>query len=78
MVDGLADRRQRGLLPFSRKREVLILLGDAMLDNFFWRWLTLPRRLFDAQRGERSWEKLARQGLAQQDEDLVVEPSRAA
>ena len=31
---GLADRLQRGLLPFSRRRDVLILLLYAVLENF--------------------------------------------
>jgi cellulose synthase/poly-beta-1,6-N-acetylglucosamine synthase-like glycosyltransferase len=63
---GLADRLQRGLLPFSRRRDVLILLGYAVLENFFWRWLTLYwrlRGLYDAWRGKRGWEKFARQGF---------------
>jgi cellulose synthase/poly-beta-1,6-N-acetylglucosamine synthase-like glycosyltransferase len=63
---GLADRLQRGLLPFSRKRDVLILLGYAVLENFFWRWLTLYwrlRGLYDAWRGKQGWEKFARQGF---------------
>jgi hypothetical protein len=79
---GLADRLQRGLLPFSQKREVLILLGYAVLDNFFWRWLTLYwrlRGLFDAWRGKRGWEKFARQGFTQhQEKPPVQEPIRAA
>lgn len=73
---GLADRLQRGLLPFSRRREVLILLGYAVLENFFWRWLTLYwrlRGLYDAWRGKRGWEKFARQGFQKQ-----PEPVRAA
>ena len=78
---GLADRLQRGLLPFSQKREVLILLGYAVLDNFFWRWLPLYRRLrglFDARRGKQGWAKFARQRLTQHEEKPVPEPSRAA
>jgi cellulose synthase/poly-beta-1,6-N-acetylglucosamine synthase-like glycosyltransferase len=68
---GLADRLQRGLLPFNRKRDVLILLGYGVLENFFWRWLTLYwrlRGLYDAWRGKRSWEKFARQGFQQHPE----------
>ena len=64
--DGLADRLQRGLLPFNRKRDVLILLGYAVLENFFWRPLTLYwrlRGLWDAWRGKSGWEKFARQGF---------------
>ena len=63
---GLADRLQRGLLPFNRRRDVLILLGYAVLENFFWRWLTLYwrlRGLWDAWRGKSGWEKFARQGF---------------
>ena len=63
---GLADRLQRGLLPFSQRREVLILLGYAVLENFFWRLLTLYwrlRGLYDAWRGKQGWEKFARQGF---------------
>ena len=63
---GLADRLQRGLLPFNRKRDVLILLGYAVLENFFWRFLTLYwrlRGLWDAWRGKSGWEKFARQGF---------------
>ncbi len=63
---GLADRLQRGLLPFNRRRDVLILLGYAVLENFFWRLLTLywrVRGLLDAWRGKSGWEKFARQGF---------------
>ena len=63
---GLADRLQRGLLPFNRKRDVLILLGYAVMENFFWRPLTLYwrlRGLYDAWRGKSGWEKFARQGF---------------
>ena len=63
---GLADRLQRGLLPFTRKRDVLTLLGYAVLENFFWRFLTLYwrlRGLWDAWRGKSGWEKFARQGF---------------
>ncbi len=73
---GLADRLQRGLLPFNRNRDVLILLWYAVLDNIFWRWLTLYwrlRGLYDAWRGKQGWEKFARQGFQQH-----VEPARAA
>jgi cellulose synthase/poly-beta-1,6-N-acetylglucosamine synthase-like glycosyltransferase len=73
---GLADRLQRGLLPFNRRSDVLILLGYAVLENFFWRWLTLYwrlRGLYDAWRGKRSWEKFARQGFQKH-----PEPVRAA
>jgi cellulose synthase/poly-beta-1,6-N-acetylglucosamine synthase-like glycosyltransferase len=42
---GLADRFQRHLLPFSRRREVLILLVYAVLENFGYRQLTLYWRL---------------------------------
>jgi cellulose synthase/poly-beta-1,6-N-acetylglucosamine synthase-like glycosyltransferase len=63
---GLADRLQRGLLPFNRRRDVLILLGYAVLENFFWRFLTLYwrlRGLWDAWRGKSGWEKFARMGF---------------
>jgi cellulose synthase/poly-beta-1,6-N-acetylglucosamine synthase-like glycosyltransferase len=73
---GLADRLQRGLLPFSRRRDVLILLGYAVLENLFWRWLTLYwrlRGLYDAWRGKQGWEKFARQGFQKH-----PEPVRAA
>jgi cellulose synthase/poly-beta-1,6-N-acetylglucosamine synthase-like glycosyltransferase len=63
---GLADRLQRGLLPFNRRRDVLILLGYALLENFFWRYLTLYwrlRGLWDAWQGKSGWEKFARQGF---------------
>jgi cellulose synthase/poly-beta-1,6-N-acetylglucosamine synthase-like glycosyltransferase len=63
---GLADTMQRGLLPFKRRREVLILLGYAMLENLFWRQLTLYwrlRGLVDAWRGKKTWEKFARVGF---------------
>jgi cellulose synthase/poly-beta-1,6-N-acetylglucosamine synthase-like glycosyltransferase len=73
---GLADRLQRGLLPFNRKRDVLILLGYAVLENFFWRFLTLYwrlRGLWDAWRGKSGWEKFARVGFQKH-----PEPARAA
>lgn len=68
---GLADTMQRGLLPFKRRREVLILLGYAMLENLFWRQLTLYwrlRGLVDAWRGKKTWEKFARVGFQKQAE----------
>jgi cellulose synthase/poly-beta-1,6-N-acetylglucosamine synthase-like glycosyltransferase len=73
---GLVDRLQRGLLPFSRKREVFILLGYAVLENFFWRLLTLYwrlRGLWDAWRGKSGWEKFGRLGFRKH-----VEAARAA
>jgi len=65
---GLADRLQRGLLPFSRRRDVLVLLGYAILENvpFSFRHITLYwrlRGLFDAWRGKTTWEKFARVGF---------------
>lgn len=63
---GLADRLQRHLLPFSRRREVLILLAYAVLENFGYRQLTLywrVRGLWDAWRGKTGWEKFARVGF---------------
>jgi len=63
---GLADRLQRGLLPFSRRRDVLILLAYAVLENFGYRQLTLYwrlRGLWDAWRGKTGWEKFARVGF---------------
>jgi cellulose synthase/poly-beta-1,6-N-acetylglucosamine synthase-like glycosyltransferase len=42
---GLADKQQRHLLPFSRRREVLILLLYTVLENFGYRQLTLYWRL---------------------------------
>jgi cellulose synthase/poly-beta-1,6-N-acetylglucosamine synthase-like glycosyltransferase len=63
---GLADRLQRRLLPFSRRREVLILLLYAVLENFGYRQLTLYwrlRGLWDAWRGKTGWEKFARVGF---------------
>lgn len=63
---GLADRLQRGLLPFSQRREVLILLLYAVLENFGYRQLTLYwrlRGLWDAWRGKTGWEKFARVGF---------------
>ena len=63
---GLADRLQRGLLPFGRRRDVLILLVYAVLENFGYRQLTLYwrlRGLWDAWRGKTGWEKFARVGF---------------
>jgi cellulose synthase/poly-beta-1,6-N-acetylglucosamine synthase-like glycosyltransferase len=63
---GLADRLQRGLLPFSRRRDVLTLLLYAVLENFGYRQLTLYwrlRGLWDAWRGKTGWEKFARVGF---------------
>jgi cellulose synthase/poly-beta-1,6-N-acetylglucosamine synthase-like glycosyltransferase len=63
---GLADRLQRRLLPFSRRREVLTLLLYAVLDNFGYRQLTLYwrlRGLWDAWRGKTGWEKFGRVGF---------------
>jgi cellulose synthase/poly-beta-1,6-N-acetylglucosamine synthase-like glycosyltransferase len=63
---GLADRLQRRLLPFGRRREVLILLLYAVLENFGYRQLTLYwrlRGLWDAWRGRTGWEKFGRVGF---------------
>jgi len=63
---GLADRLQRHLLPFSRRREVLVLLAYAVMENFGYRQLTLfwrLRGLWDAWRGKTGWEKFARVGF---------------
>jgi cellulose synthase/poly-beta-1,6-N-acetylglucosamine synthase-like glycosyltransferase len=63
---GLADRLHRGLLPFGRRREVLILLAYAVLENFGYRQLTLYwrlRGLWDAWRGKTGWEKFPRLGF---------------
>jgi cellulose synthase/poly-beta-1,6-N-acetylglucosamine synthase-like glycosyltransferase len=63
---GLADRMERHLLPFARRREVLILLLYAVLENFGYRQLTLYwrlRGLWDAWRGKTGWEKFARVGF---------------
>ncbi len=63
---GLADRLQRHLLPFSRRREVMILLLYAVLENFGYRQLTLYwrlRGLWDAWRGKTGWEKFGRVGF---------------
>jgi cellulose synthase/poly-beta-1,6-N-acetylglucosamine synthase-like glycosyltransferase len=63
---GLADRLQRHLLPFSHRREVLVLLAYAVMENFGYRQLTLfwrLRGLWDAWRGKTAWEKFARVGF---------------
>jgi cellulose synthase/poly-beta-1,6-N-acetylglucosamine synthase-like glycosyltransferase len=63
---GLADRLQRGLLPFSRRRDVVILLLYAVMENLGFRQLTLYwrlRGLWDAWRGKTGWEKFARVGF---------------
>jgi hypothetical protein len=63
---GLADRLQRGLLPFRRRRDVLVLLLYAVLENFGYRQLTIYwrlRGLWDAWRGKTDWEKFARVGF---------------
>jgi cellulose synthase/poly-beta-1,6-N-acetylglucosamine synthase-like glycosyltransferase len=63
---GLADRLQRGLLPFSRRGDVMILLLYAVLENFGYRQLTIYwrlRGLWDAWRGKTGWEKFARVGF---------------
>ncbi len=63
---GLADHLQRRLLPFGGRREVLILLSYAVLENFGFRQLTLYwrlRGLWDAWRGKTAWEKFARVGF---------------
>jgi cellulose synthase/poly-beta-1,6-N-acetylglucosamine synthase-like glycosyltransferase len=63
---GLADRLQRHLLPFSRRREVMVLLLYAVLENFGYRQLTLYwrwRGLWDAWRGKTGWEKFGRVGF---------------
>jgi len=63
---GLSDRRHGHLLPFSRRREVLILLAYAVLENFGYRQLTLLGRLrglWDAWRGKTGPQEMARAGL---------------
>jgi cellulose synthase/poly-beta-1,6-N-acetylglucosamine synthase-like glycosyltransferase len=63
---GLADQLARGLLPFERRREVLLLLGYAVIENLGYRQLTLwwrLRGLWDAWRGKTGWEKFARVGF---------------
>jgi cellulose synthase/poly-beta-1,6-N-acetylglucosamine synthase-like glycosyltransferase len=68
---GLADRLQRGLLPFNRRSDVMILLGYAVLENLGFRQLTLywrMRGLWDAWRGKRAWEKFDRVGFRKEAE----------
>jgi len=68
---GLADRLQRGLLPFNRRSDVMILLGYAVLENLGFRQLTLywrMRGLWDAWRGKRAWEKFDRVGFKKEAE----------
>ncbi len=70
---GLADRLQRGLLPFSRRRDVLILLLYAVGENlpFMFRHWTLiwrMRGLWDAWRGKTTWEKFERMGFRTEQE----------
>jgi cellulose synthase/poly-beta-1,6-N-acetylglucosamine synthase-like glycosyltransferase len=63
---GLADRLQRGLLPFERRRDVFILLAYAVMENLGFRQLTVYwrlRGLWDAWRGKTSWEKFGRVGF---------------
>lgn len=63
---GLADRLQRGLLPFERRRDVFILLAYAVMENLGFRQLTVYwrlRGLWDAWRGKTDWEKFARVGF---------------
>ena len=63
---GLADRLQGQLLPFSRHREVLILLVYAVLENFGYRQLTLYWKvlgLWDAWRGKKGRETFANVAL---------------
>lgn len=72
---GLADRLQRGLLPFNRRRDVLILLLYAVAENipFMFRHWTLVwrmRGLWDAWRGKTTWEKFERMGF-RTEKDMV-------
>jgi len=63
---GLADQLQRGLVSFSGRRDVLVLLLYAVLENVGYRQLTLywrMRGLWDAWRGKTGWEKFARVGF---------------
>ncbi|MGH7702280.1 MAG: glycosyltransferase family 2 protein, partial [Gemmatimonadales bacterium] len=72
---GLADRLQRGLLPFNRRSDVLILLLYAVLENFGFRQLTLywrVRGLWDAWHGKKTWEKFARVGFQKEAEVVGV------
>jgi cellulose synthase/poly-beta-1,6-N-acetylglucosamine synthase-like glycosyltransferase len=72
---GLADRLQRGLLPFRRRRDVVILLLYAVMENLGFRQLTLYwrlRGLWDAWRGKTGWEKFARVGFRE-----GVDPAQA-
>jgi cellulose synthase/poly-beta-1,6-N-acetylglucosamine synthase-like glycosyltransferase len=64
---GLADRLQRGLLPFDRRRDIAILLAYAVMENLGYRQLTIYwrlRGLWDAWRGKTGWEKFPRVGFA--------------
>jgi cellulose synthase/poly-beta-1,6-N-acetylglucosamine synthase-like glycosyltransferase len=64
---GLADRLQRGLLPFDRRRDIAILLAYAVMENLGYRQLTIwwrLRGLWDAWRGKTTWEKFPRVGFA--------------
>jgi cellulose synthase/poly-beta-1,6-N-acetylglucosamine synthase-like glycosyltransferase len=68
---GLADRLQQGLLPFDRRRDVLILLLYGVIENFGFRQLTLWwrwRGLWDAWQGKNTWEKFARVGFTKEPE----------
>ncbi|HKV73592.1 MAG TPA: glycosyltransferase [Gemmatimonadales bacterium] len=70
---GLTDRRQEGLLPFARKRDVLVLLLYGVIENFGYRQLTLwwrLRGLWDAWRGKKTWEKFARVGFTKAPEAI--------
>ena len=63
---GLADRLQRSLLPYTRPRDIGVMLAYAVLEPFVWRPLSLWWRLrgqFDAWRGKSGWEKFARIGF---------------
>ncbi len=64
---GLADRLQRGLLPFDRRRDIAVLLAYAVMENLGYRQLTIwwrLRGLWDAWRGKTTWEKFPRVGFA--------------
>jgi len=72
---GLADHPQRGLLPFDCRRDVLILMAYAVLENCGFRQLTPYRRLrglWAAWRGKRSWEEFARVDVTREPEGLRV------